>query len=269
MAGTFTATTTTTPWNYWAGQTYSTASTTTTLTWDRWNGTSCTTGDVYKLAVHDPFPFTAVSNNDTCKAYRRTITIDGFGNVIDHPLDLTQEQREEAERAWLRFQPEYVKRKYQAEQARHANQWQLQADIQQRRFETERQMMQAQMAAQNAKLLLEQEARRTAEERAEKLLTENLSGRQLAGYRQTGTIVVHGRHARYRIRGGRSMNIDVVDKRGKVSHRLCAYPGEPIPQADTMLAQKLWLEGNEDEFLRVAITHQALQANEQVLPALQ
>lgn len=101
------------------------------------------------------------------------------------------------------------------------------------------------------------EARKAAVERARKLLVENLSAAQREEFERTGHFVVHGRQARYRVRQGRSGNIDVVDRKGFLSHRLCAHPGEYVPDFDTMLAQKLLLENDEDYFLGRANRHTA------------
>jgi hypothetical protein len=101
-----------------------------------------------------------------------------------------------------------------------------------------------------------------ARERAEKLLRESLAPNQreqLAqkGYFELSTIAPTGERRIYRIRRGRSANIDRVDESGRVLHRLCAHPIELVPDADTMLAQKLWLENCEPEFLAMANVHPA------------
>lgn len=51
---------------------------------------------------------------------------------------------------------------------------------------------------------------------------------------------------------GRHGNVDQVDDSGRRIKRLCVHPVEGVPDADTMLAQKLFLEGSEEELLRVA-----------------
>lgn len=106
-----------------------------------------------------------------------------------------------------------------------------------------------------------------AEARAEKLLLENLSLQQRLDYEKHRYFVVHGRNkTRYRIRRGRSGNVDVVTKSGHIEHRLCAHPNEYVPDCDTMLAQKLMLEFDEANFLRVANRHPGVSG--QALPAL-
>lgn len=119
-----------------------------------------------------------------------------------------------------------------------------------------------------AKAEEEKKAREAAEARAEALLVENLSEEQRADYRKHRHFVVHGRRARYRIRYGRSGNIDVVGRDGKIVHRLCAHPLETVPNPDTMLAQKLMLEHDEDGFERLANRHHIYDGPAAVLPAL-
>lgn len=115
----------------------------------------------------------------------------------------------------------------------------------------------------------ERQRREAAEARAEKLLLEHLSDEQRADYRKHRHFVVHGRRARYRIRYGRAANIDVVNRDGRISHRYCAHPYECVPNPDTMLAQKLMLESDEDAFARIANRHSDYGSNgAPVLPAL-
>jgi hypothetical protein len=55
----------------------------------------------------------------------------------------------------------------------------------------------------------------------------------------------------YIINWGRSMNIEVQS--GMLSGtKLCCYPREQLPVPDVMLAQKMWLETDELEFVRKA-----------------
>lgn len=96
-----------------------------------------------------------------------------------------------------------------------------------------------------------------ANNRAEILLREHLTGAQseelaARGHFHLDAIAPNGERKRYRIRRGRHGNIDQVDAQGKVLKSLCVHPSMQCPDADTMLAQKLWLETNEPELLRVA-----------------
>lgn len=107
----------------------------------------------------------------------------------------------------------------------------------------------------SARMQAAQAAREAAELKAERLLIECLSLRQRLQYEKHKAFIVHGRRARYRIRPGRTANVDVIGANGNIKHRLCAHPNVNVPYADVMLAQKLWLEDAEDVFLRVANEH--------------
>lgn len=116
-------------------------------------------------------------------------------------------------------------------------------------------------AAETERYMEAQRLRVAAEARAETLLIENLSLAQRLQYAETKAFVVEGRGGRrFRIRNGRSGNVDVVGRDGRVLHRLCAHPRELVPNCDTMLAQKLMLEDDEATFLRVANQHTAFDA---------
>lgn len=93
-----------------------------------------------------------------------------------------------------------------------------------------------------------------AEERGIRLLMENLSPAQLEQYRQHQWFdVVGGKTGRrYRIRYGRSMNIDQLDRKGRRVCGWCFFPEGRLVPGDVMLAQKLALELFESEALEVA-----------------
>jgi len=67
-----------------------------------------------------------------------------------------------------------------------------------------------------------------------------------------GYFCVKGNRFSYRIREGHAGNVDALDPSGRVVGRYCAHPLGRIPVHDVMLAQKLWLETDEDMFLREA-----------------
>lgn len=97
-----------------------------------------------------------------------------------------------------------------------------------------------------------------AKGRAEVLLQEALNAKQREELSQKGffsldVLSTNGQRRQYRIRRGRSRNVQQVDPvSGNVLKHLCAHPRELVPDADTMLAQKLMLETAEDDFLRIA-----------------
>lgn len=57
---------------------------------------------------------------------------------------------------------------------------------------------------------------------------------------------------RYEIRRGRAGNVYQVDSEGKRIAKFCAHPAEFCPDPDTMLAQKLMIEADEEAFLALA-----------------
>ena len=90
--------------------------------------------------------------------------------------------------------------------------------------------------------------------RAERLLIENLDVRQRGDYESRGYFYVVGGTTgrRYRIRHGRTLNVDELGPNGELLSTLCFVPKRHIPVADVMLAQKLALELFEPGTLAVA-----------------
>ena len=93
-----------------------------------------------------------------------------------------------------------------------------------------------------------------AEERGLRLLKENLNEAQLEQYQRHQYFDVIGGQTgrRYRIRYGRSMNIDQLDKRGRRICGWCFFPEGRLVAGDVMLAQKLALELFESDTIEVA-----------------
>lgn len=100
--------------------------------------------------------------------------------------------------------------------------------------------------------------RAAARERAALLLNEALSEQQrleLADKGHFSLRVIDSKTQEerlYRIRRGRSGNVDRVDASGRVLNKFCIHPIIACPDEDTMLAQKLMLEHDEETFLRTA-----------------
>lgn len=109
-----------------------------------------------------------------------------------------------------------------------------------------------------------------AEETAEELLLAILTQEQRETYRNQHYVVITGRSGkRYRVRRGRSGNIDVINREGRVEERLCAHPGVACPDSDTVTAQLLHLQADEEGFWRKANRHGPPWDNHgAVLPAL-
>jgi hypothetical protein len=98
----------------------------------------------------------------------------------------------------------------------------------------------------------QKEERTVAAKRAEELLRSTLSTRQLKELDRRGYFHVTVAKRRFRITRGRSHNIKEVDSRSRILRTLCAHPREQVPDADTMLAQKLWLESKPEDFFKIA-----------------
>jgi hypothetical protein len=91
-----------------------------------------------------------------------------------------------------------------------------------------------------------------ANARAEALLRSVLTAKQLRELDSRGHFHVKVGDRRFRITRGRSHNVKEVDKQSRVLRTFCAHPIERVPDADTMLAQKLVLETRPDDFFGLA-----------------
>ena len=91
-----------------------------------------------------------------------------------------------------------------------------------------------------------------ANQRAEAILRSSLSPKQLKELDRRGYFHVVTGARRFRITRGRSHNVKEVDARSRIRRTFCAHPIEYVPDADTMLAQKLWLETRPKEFFKLA-----------------
>ena len=88
--------------------------------------------------------------------------------------------------------------------------------------------------------------------KAKALLERALTPQQRRDLFTRGYFCVKGKRFTYRIREGHSGNVDALDSRGYVISRFCAYPLGRVPVYDVMLAQKLWIETDENMFLKKA-----------------
>jgi hypothetical protein len=98
------------------------------------------------------------------------------------------------------------------------------------------------------------ERRSEAHARGMRLLRENLTPAQRQQYDRYGYFEVVGGKTgkRYRIRHGRSMNIDQLDRNGRRVCGWCFFPEGNLVTGDVMLAQKHALELFEAESLKIA-----------------
>lgn len=104
-----------------------------------------------------------------------------------------------------------------------------------------------------------QQVQAKAQERAQRLLEESLDPKQreelaAKGYFELDVISSNGQRRRYRIHRKWSHSIHQIDPaNGQRLKTLCIHPREQTPVEDSMLAQKLMLEGGmEEELLRIA-----------------
>lgn len=108
--------------------------------------------------------------------------------------------------------------------------------------------------------------REKAKARAKELLVKHLTPNQRGEYEQHGCFhVVTRKKHRYLIKQGRISNVIRLNKRGKPVRAFCIHPKIFVPDEDTMLTQKLMLETDEDEFLRIA-NHRKVHTRAQLIP---
>lgn len=101
---------------------------------------------------------------------------------------------------------------------------------------------------------------RRAHERSLNLLERCLTPAQRAEFERSKAFEVRGESGQcYRITYARNLNIEVVAPSGMVVRRMCAGPVD-VPTPAVMLAQKLMLETQEAEFLRIARTTDVVSA---------
>lgn len=96
---------------------------------------------------------------------------------------------------------------------------------------------------------------------AEELLEDHVDEQQLADLRrhQAFEVTASG-GTRYLIVQGRAGNVLREPEPGRrVSRRFCVHPRMFVPDMDTMLAQALWLQADEDAFLALANEHQPMK----------
>jgi hypothetical protein len=93
-----------------------------------------------------------------------------------------------------------------------------------------------------------------AQERGIRLLKENLTVAQRRQYEKYGYFDVTGGISgkRYRIRHGRQMNIEQLDRNGRRVCGWCFFPQGSLVSGDVMLGQKVALELFEADALRIA-----------------
>jgi hypothetical protein len=95
--------------------------------------------------------------------------------------------------------------------------------------------------------------RREAERRAQAMLAEMLSADEYEQLRQNGYLRVPSRSYGNRVyHVPEHSGMVAVFEDGSLKERLCVGATGFIPEGDTVLLHKLMIEGDEDEYLRVA-----------------
>ena len=119
----------------------------------------------------------------------------------------------------------------------------------------DRQARMERQAERNLEAVRRAEERRVAAARAEELLREHLSGDQVEELNTLNRFTVISKDGKreYQIRRDRVQNVDLIGPDGRRLRNYCAHPASAIPDQDTMLAQKLMIENQEEEFLRIAV----------------
>lgn len=115
----------------------------------------------------------------------------------------------------------------------------------------------AAQAAREAELTVKYEREKTArilaEQKAEILLRQMLTPEQKESLEQKKCFFLHTPDGKkFRIDRGRTGNVKLVNARDEVIESYCIHPKIACPDADTMLAQKLLIETDLEQFERVA-----------------
>lgn len=109
---------------------------------------------------------------------------------------------------------------------------------------------------------------RRAHERALNLLMQCLTPAQRAEFTDSRAFTVRGESGqRYRITYGDIANVEVLTRSGMVLRQLCAGPVD-VPTPAVMLTQKLMLETQESEFLRIARGSERIAVDLRPIPEL-
>lgn len=109
------------------------------------------------------------------------------------------------------------------------------------------------IAAEREQDLRERLEREAAKTKATRLLVANLGPTQRRTFKRERYFVVRSRSGkRYRVNYGAAQNIKLLDNKGTVLKTYCIHPREIVPVEDTMLAQKLMIQHDEEAFLRIA-----------------
>lgn len=102
----------------------------------------------------------------------------------------------------------------------------------------------------------EEAERARARENAKKLLLSVLNEDQKKDWAASGHFYLHVGDRKYRIKRGRSGNVELVDpKTHEPLERYCAHPVQNVPDEDTAVAQMMYLLHDEQRFIGLANVH--------------
>lgn len=112
----------------------------------------------------------------------------------------------------------------------------------------------ARIEAETARIQASVAKREAAESAARTLLLQNLDQAQAAEFTKSRQFEVISRDGarRYRVEYGTAGNVKLLNGEGKPVSKFCIHPQVLCPTEDVMLAQKLLLDADEEEFLRIA-----------------
>lgn len=241
---------------------------TSAIVWQVWNDAYTQTLSITSHIIQAPSIVTTPNSSLTNASIMNSAAVWNAWNamfqstvastVINQPLttataiSVATQAQEVLWKAWNQvYQTQLDIRNATAEQVRETHR---RATEEQQRREQERQRQQREHRETQARIQIERSA---AEKRAERLLQTALSAAQreelaAKGFFTLRTLSKNGEERIYRIRRGRSRNVEQIDAAGNRLKTLCAHPVAAVPDADTMLAQKLMLEDDEESFLRIA-----------------
>ncbi len=195
----------------------STSTSTSDVVWSCWTATDCT------------------SSSDTWRVWTNTSA--STASTVSYP----------SEAVWLKWNTH--NQRYDVQKSADWQPRQLtKEEVEQREKEYQERLRIAE-----AKAREEEKLRKAAEQRAKKLLLQNLNLEQKLAYNREKKFQVKAPSGKlYEIRHGWAGNVDELNPQGKPINRFCIHPRMQVPIPDSLLAQKLLLETDEEQFRKTA-----------------
>lgn len=120
------------------------------------------------------------------------------------------------------------------------------------------------------KILVEEreQEREQAELTAQELLLDIVGKEELQRYKDTDRLFVKGKQFDYVLRKGKGVHkieknsvVDFVEKKQAKGRFICVHPKQSFdyPDTDNIITLKLWIENNEEAFLRIGNQHKGLE----------